>query len=171
LMNRVRPVRDRQFYAAWALRHDHCQACGIPASRAAFCRWPGLSRHHVVKFKRSDEGCNLLMLCQRCHDLAELRTVREGGVRLPTLSLAVCLTVKKNREPSEYDHERLRELYGRPLPDLLPVPPVIEAEYRRWRPGAVLQWDRGTTDEFDDKEVVRLPAAAPLAGAGGRPDG
>jgi hypothetical protein len=127
-------VKDPEFYAEWALSHDHCQACGIPAREAAFQRWPGLSTHHMVKFKRSDEACNLLRLCKRCHDLAEGLTIRERGVLYPTLRLPVCLTLKLSREPGDFDAERLRVLYGRPLPDMQPVPEVIEAEFRRWRP-------------------------------------
>jgi hypothetical protein len=71
-----------------------------------------------------------LRVCQRCHDLAELKPIRgEDGLLMPKLPLGVCLTVKKVREPSEWNPERLTELYHRNLPDLLPIPHVFAVAY------------------------------------------
>jgi hypothetical protein len=129
---RVNPVRDREAYDDYLRRHPYCQFCGVPAGRAP---WPGLSRHHVVKFRRSDERCNLLVGCQRDHDLAELRAVRVGGVLLPKLTLGVCLSVKRERDPANWDPARLAELFGRALPDPEPIPEFLRREWRRWRTG------------------------------------
>lgn len=137
---KVKPVKDKIFYRQWAEEHDHCQACGIDAQRAVFERWPGLSTHHIVKFRRSDERCNLLRLCQRCHDLAEGRQIRVGGLLLPHLTLAVCLGLKLCREPQDMSLERLEELYGRRLPDPGEIPEVIEREYRLHRPHDVFRY-------------------------------
>lgn len=127
-------VDDPVLYADWAALRPWCQACGIGSREAVRLRWPGLSRHHVVKAGRSDEPTNLLMLCRRCHDLAEGLSVREHDVLLPTLRLGVCLTLKALRDPQEYDPERLARLLHRPLPPLLPVPRAIASEYHRRRP-------------------------------------
>lgn len=131
---RVRPVDDADFYAAWALAHRFCQSCGIPQLQAYRLHWPGLSRHHIIKFKRSDEACNLLMLCQQCHDLAEMRAIRVDGVLLPRLTIGICLMIKKVREPEAWDPVRLEELFGRRLPDLEPIPDFAEESYRLWKP-------------------------------------
>lgn len=134
---RVRPVKDAVFYRAWALAHPFCQCCGVPeaaAPNAPGCGGISLSTHHIVKFKRSDEACNLLRLCQRCHDLAEMRSVRVKGELLPLLYLSVVLTIKRVRDPDAWDPARLEILFGRPLPDPDPVPAFAEESYRRWRP-------------------------------------
>lgn len=134
---KCRPVRDPEMYRAWALEHPWCQACGIDAASAHAERWPGLSTHHIVKAGRSDERCNLLRLCKRCHDLAELLTVKGGdGRELPRLTLAVCLAVKRDRDPGDWAPGRLAELrYPMALPAPAPVPAFLEEEYRRRLPG------------------------------------
>lgn len=136
---RVHPVRDDKGRRAWAERHDYCQACGLPAHEAERRHLVGLTTHHISKFRRSDEPCNFLRLCMTCHDLAELRAVRVGGVLLPTLPVPVCLTLKMVREPAEFDLDRLRALAGRAW-DPEPVPDVIETEFRRWHPGEPWLW-------------------------------
>lgn len=131
-------VKDAEAYRQWALRHPWCQYCGIPEHRANFERWPGLSCHHLAKPHRSHHPANLTRACQRCHDLAECRTVRVEGVVLPWLTMGITFTVKRIREREEYNEEVLRLLLGwASLPDPLPIPDVIEAEYRANRP-----WDK-----------------------------
>ncbi len=127
--------KDENFYFEWRLRHKYCQVCGVNRSQALFRDCAPLSCHHVVKPGRSHEATNLLMLCNTCHTLAELQAVRRGGILLPKLPLAVCLTVKRLREPHEFDPARLAELFGRNLPDPEPIPAVFEADFRRRRPG------------------------------------
>jgi hypothetical protein len=125
------PSKDKDFYKEWSLRHRHCQACGIQWNRAP---WPGLSTHHLIKQHRAHEACVLLRLCQRCHDAAEGHTVRVDGVVWPKLTIGVCLTLKLTREPEEVDFDRCKQLRGLNLPDFEPIPAIIEASYRKWRP-------------------------------------
>lgn len=143
---RAHPTQDQDFYAEWALSHDYCQFCGIGRAQAERERWPGLERHHVIKCGRSHEACNLLMACNRCHRLAELHSVRENGILLPKLPVAICLTVKRVREPEAWDAERLAELAHENLPDLVPIPDVIEAEFRRRRPHLKSRFFSGLDD-------------------------
>ena len=133
---RAKPVKDAKFYAEWNKRHTHCQCCGIPEHHARSLRWPGLSTHHIIKLGRADEAPNLLRLCQRCHDLAENRQIRDPQTRqvLDRLPLAVCLTLKFTREPDQFDAVRLAELYKKNLPEMEPIPAGYELEYRRWKP-------------------------------------
>lgn len=129
-------VKSPELYAAYLDAYPYCQACGIDMEEAERLRWPGLSRHHIVQFKRSDEWCNLLVLCQRDHALAEGLAVRENGALLPALSVAICLSLKRCRDAANFNMERSLELLGRRELDLVPVPVEIEAEFRRRRP-----WD------------------------------
>lgn len=131
--DKVKPCKDEDFYRTWSIDHDFCQACGIPAAQAAILRWPGLSTHHICKFKRSHEACNLLRCCQRDHDLAEGKVIRVDGVPLPKLTLGIILTIKFTREPEEWDGDRLRALFGRELPECEAIPQFLVDEYRRWR--------------------------------------
>lgn len=126
-------VKDPAFYAAWAQAHRKCHACGIPTSKAKSMRWPGLSTHHIIKPGRSDEACNLLRLCQRDHDLAEGRSIRVNGNLLPKLSIGICLSLKKECSPGEWDPERLAWLFGKSLPDLEPIPSFLLLERAQWK--------------------------------------
>lgn len=135
----------------WSLEdhpsRDECACCWIPARQAAFHRWPGLQAHHLVKRSRRvcHERWNLLRLCRRCHDLAELHQIRECGVLLPKLAFGICLTLKREQaiadarrlgtdEYGEWQPRLLAELYGRTLPDLEPLPQVFADERCRWKP-------------------------------------
>lgn len=136
-MPNTKAIKDKDFYSDWAVEHDFCQCCGIHRLKAQFERWPGLSTHHMVKPGRSDERCNLLRLCERCHACAEMETRVDGkGQKLPYLPLGVCLTIKQLREPEDVDLERLEYLYGQKLPVLEPYPQVYQDEFAYWRP-----WD------------------------------
>lgn len=133
---RSRPVRDVAARQTWALQHSHCQGCGLPGIEAAR-QVMGLTCHHIIKPGRSDEPCNFLLLCQRCHDLAELRTIRDTqGRALPTLPWPVCLTLKRYREPECFDLARCLELRQTGAIELPPIPAFLEAHYRARRP-----WD------------------------------
>lgn len=135
MYERVVICKDEGFYREWGAEHAYCHVCGISESQARRIWWPGLSSHHIVKAGRSHEACNLLRLCDLHHRLAEGAQVREGGELLPKLTLAICLTVKMIRDPGAWNPERLTQLFRRNLPDLEPIPPVFESEYRmrRWR--------------------------------------
>ena len=123
-VNNARPCKSEAYYKAWGRRHDYCQACGQPEGRVC------LETHHLIKSGRAHEGCNLLRVCRRCHNLAEGLDVREGGVILPKLSLGASLTLKRFREPEEWNPDRLRELRLSNIPDLEPVPFHFERDYR-----------------------------------------
>ena len=127
---RVKPVRDKVAYDRYFADHQYCQACGVPAHRAP---WPGLSRHHICKPGRSDEPCNLIVICDRDHSLAEGRAIRVDGVLLPLLPLGVILAIKLLRTPDEWDADRLAQLYRRNLPDMEDIPAFIHEEWKRWR--------------------------------------
>jgi hypothetical protein len=131
---RVVPVHDAAFYREWAKGHDCCMVCGRPGSVAAH-DIARLTNHHIVKFRRSDEACNLLRVCDRDHRLCEMHTVRDPvtGAELPKLILPVVLTVKRLRDPGAWDPERLAKLFGRALPDPEPIPEIFLAEWRQWR--------------------------------------
>ena len=126
------PVRDVAGRYAYALAIGHCQACGSDG-RADF---RGLSVHHIAKPGRSDELCNLLVLCGTCHDLAEGHHIRVPGpdgkkVLLPLLPPSVCVTIKAQRDPENHDLARLLELWGWASVDQEPVPEMIEDLYRQ----------------------------------------
>ena len=130
-----KPVKDSKGYAKWNREHMYCMACGISQHRAPLLNAGiGLSTHHIIKAGRSDEPCNLLRLCQRCHDLAENRTIILKGERLPCLSLGACLTIKKFRDRNNFDLKRLEVLRYSGLPDMEPIPEFIESEFRFNRP-------------------------------------
>lgn len=116
---RSRPVDDPAGYKEWAQAQTSCHCCGINA---------GLTTHHIVKPGRSDEPCNLLRLCMRCHDLAEGRSIRQGGKLLPKLTLAHCLWLKREREPESYDRPRLARLYHRKLPRAAKPPAILTGQ-------------------------------------------
>lgn len=103
-----KPIRDWKANRAWADQRTHCQLCQkLPY-------WPGLSVHHIVKFGRSDEPTNFLLLCHRCHELAEgLNCSKE----MPKFRLGHALALKALVDPDEFDLERLGDLYGRTLPE------------------------------------------------------
>lgn len=132
--SKCKPVKDKVFYDEYALERPWCEACGVSASRAPYhhhCGGVGLSRHHLVKFRRSDEATNLLVLCNRDHQLAEGILLRDPstGLLLPKLTLGMCLSIKKARSPELLDLDRLAELYGQALPDFEPIPEFIEREW------------------------------------------
>ena len=127
------PVRDVEGRRAYALAIGHCQACGAGNSD-----FRGLSVHHIAKPGRSDEVCNLLVLCGTCHDLAEGHHVRVVGpdgkkVLLPLLPPSVCVTIKYMRDPANHDLGRLLELWGWASMDPEPIPEMIDAMYRQRR--------------------------------------
>ncbi len=122
---------DPGLYALWNRAHPFCQACGIPANPAIREMRP-ISTHHLIKKARSDEPANLVRLCHRCHDLAELLQVAD----FPLLTLGILLTVKRLRDPAEYDPDRLVALLHKSLPDPEPIPEVFLTEFRRWQGSA-----------------------------------
>ena len=137
-MGKVKAVKSLEAYRAWALAHPFCQLCGKAHKDAEFDGFC-LTNHHLVKWGRSDEPCNLLRLCWTpCHMVCEgLSVVNPDGVhagdRYPKLTLGAALTLKRLRDPGEVDMERLAELRGYALPVEEPVPQFWLDEYRRRR--------------------------------------
>jgi hypothetical protein len=133
--SRIGVICDPVMYAAWAREHQFCQVCGISDRRARVESGVRNSVHHVVKFRRSDERTNLLKCCNRCHSLCEGLQIRHSdGTLYPTLPLGVVLTVKRSREPQDFDAARLEVIYGRQLPWPKPLPWIFEEQFRRNRP-------------------------------------
>jgi len=80
-----------------------------------------------------DRGWNLLGLCHRCHKSAEgERVVDDSGERMPVLTFAMCLSLKREADPEEWNPDLLAECYGRPLPELEPVPDYYHQRRRRY---------------------------------------
>lgn len=128
------PVRDEDARRRWMLAHAHCQACGVPAFRA---RPPGHSVHHIIKPGRSDEPCNLLLLCHYCHEAAENRAViGPDGLPVPRLSWRACLTLKMFREPAQFSLTRVSALLYTLAPAFEKFPRRLEQRYRHNRPAA-----------------------------------
>lgn len=106
-----RPIRTnagKKRREMWSKEQTFCVSCGFTLD---------LETHHIVKQGRSEEPCNWLRLCRVCHQLAENYVVHRDGMRLPNLSLAHCLWLKRKWNPEEYDFDRLQELRGRFLPE------------------------------------------------------
>lgn len=134
--DKAHPVKDVASREAWAAEHEVCACCDWTPwqrKRLSFddCKF-ALQVHHIIKQGRSDDECNLLRLCNRCHDLAEYMHIRqESGVLFPKLTLGMCLWLKKESDPEHWNPERLEQLYHKRLPDLEPVPEVFIRERER----------------------------------------
>jgi len=138
------PVRDRERVRQWAAEHDSCQVCGIDEHTARWVGITGLQTHHIIKSGRSDEPCNLLRVCERCHRIIEGEPVPdEGGAHWPRLTLAHVLHCKQELDPQQYDADRLTVLWrNRPRTatfDPLPMPEPLPQAYLDER----FQWLRG----------------------------
>ena len=139
-----RPVRDPEAVRQWAERHDGCQVCGIDGHKARWEQITGLQTHHIIKAGRSDEPCNLLRVCERCHRVIEgERVPDENGGHWPQLTLAHVLDCKREHDPQQYDPDRLTMLWRNrerardfdPLPRPEPLPAVYIAERMQWLSG------------------------------------
>ena len=128
-------------YTRWAERHDYCQVCGIDKRATRWGRLAGLQTHHIIKPGRSDEPCNLLRVCERCHWIVEGERVPDDqGGHYPKLALAHVLHCKREHDPHEYDPDRLTLLWRHrkrtdgfdPLPAPQPLPEAFLAERTRW---------------------------------------
>jgi RNA polymerase subunit RPABC4/transcription elongation factor Spt4 len=134
-------VKDAEARRLWAAGHDCCQVCGIDEHRARWVGITGLQTHHIIKAGRSDEACNLLRACERCHRIIEGESVPdENGGHWPPLTLAHVLGCKQEHDPQEYDPDRLTVLWRNrqrspafdPLPPPAPLPAVYMAERLQW---------------------------------------
>lgn len=94
----------------WKQQHDRCQCCGISYNSTWITpEWDrgGFEVHHIVYKSQlgTDEVCNLLCLCHRCHHQAA-----HNGHSKWNLTLANMLWVKKTCGDWEWDEERLLEM-------------------------------------------------------------
>jgi hypothetical protein len=135
------PVKNPEAVRRWAERHDCCQVCGIDDHKARWIQITGLQTHHIIKAGRSDEPCNLLRVCQRCHRIIEGEAVPyENGGHWPQLTLAHVLGCKLDHDPQEYDPDRLTVLWRNrqrtlsfdPLPRPEPLPTVYVDQRMQW---------------------------------------
>ena len=138
---RSRPVKDHEAVRNWAERHDCCQVCGIDEYKARWIQITGLQTHHIIKAGRSDEPCNLLRVCERCHRIIEGESLPdENGGHWPHLTLAHVLHCKQEQDPQQYDADRLTVLWRNrqrsldfdPLPRPEPLPAVYVDERMQW---------------------------------------
>ncbi len=128
----------------WNCRHDRCQCCGITRTRT--CIEPEWERcdfqtHHIIKpvLGGTDETCNLLCLCWRCHHQGS-----HNGHSKWNLTLGHLLWVKQHCGDGESDFERLLEMwrgkwntrtFTQGTPDKFtpaPLPELYLEERRRW---------------------------------------
>lgn len=117
----------------WDGHHgDACEVCHRPWAKAG---WLGLAVHHLIHGAngRSDEWCNLLLLCGRCHDLSHDGQYRDEETKelLPSLTLGNLLWVKSYTP--DWDEKRLTALYHRTLPEWERLPQFYLDERKRWK--------------------------------------
>lgn len=109
-----RPIKSPELLREFALEHWRCACCWRKSGYTIATR---LETHHLVKPGRSDERCNLLRLCNRCHRLAEGERIRGAdGELLPTLRLEHCLWLKRESDRRHWRPSRLAVLRRRALP-------------------------------------------------------
>jgi len=123
VINKAGMKKNRAVLRDWAEEHDRCHVCGITYDQTfdpQYELWPqGLQVHHIIHGTagRSDEPCNLLRVCKRCHD-----RIHEGRQRIGrgpwrcSLSLANVLWYKRKATPKEYSPKRLSQLWHRAVP-------------------------------------------------------
>ena len=120
----------------WKMEGDHgdrCQVCRRPTSAY---QWRGFAIHHIIGGAnvRSDEPCNFLLVCARCHDMVyngpgghrDERT----GEPLPIITLGHTLWIKSHTD--EWDEDRLTALYHQALPAWDILPSYYMDERCRW---------------------------------------
>lgn len=143
MYKRAYPVDDEAGRKARAKKKTSCLFCGVDRKLAPML-YGGVpcSVHHIIRSGRSDEACNEAFICGRCHDLVHDGNIRDPKTKelLPRLTLGIQLTLKKIRDPENWNPDRLQELFGQALPDLLPIPDFLEREYRQNKPTPFLPW-------------------------------
>ncbi len=114
---------------------DRCQVCNRPWERSG---WRGLTIHHIIHGcgGRSDEPCNFLLACGRCHDMIHDGQYRDEATKelLPTITLGMVLWIKSRT--LVWKPRRLQELYFRKLPAWEILPAYYMNERAKWRAAA-----------------------------------
>lgn len=158
MYQKANAIHDEASRKNWAKQRTHCQICGRLKSKP-YCGVPHQT-HHIIRGSRSDEPCNFLFVDARCHDLIHDGQIRgDDGELLTKLSLGHVLTIKRIREPEEFDAERLAVLFGGTLPDELPIPDFLEIEYRKNRPEPYRPWE-GWPGVPDAKTATVIPVVS-----------
>jgi hypothetical protein len=130
---RVGIVRKLEVASEWNLTRPCCDACGKPRSQMNG-ELNGPTTHHIIGGSgRSDEACNLLCLCVRCHWAAEITTpMRLDGVLYEPLSEGVCLSLKQLTAPGEHNPDRLARLKGGALEEYAQLPLWLAHERQKY---------------------------------------
>ena len=116
--SKIGKVRDAKLRNKWRLgARQVCFVCDKPAG--GFGMW--LECAHIVGGSgRSDEWCNLTLLCNPCHSSTHGITTVLNGVRTEgyKYTTADMLRGKKKHDPRNFNLARLVELRGEPLPEV-----------------------------------------------------
>lgn len=100
-------VSDSVFLHQWSRERPTCYF----TDSGPFSHSPILQTHHIVGGQnRSDEACNLVRVCERCHQRIH-RTYGRGEV----IPLGLVLSAKLLWDPGEFDVARIEELLGNTL--------------------------------------------------------
>ena len=108
----AKPIKNPQAVIDWKLKQKpRCQVCYSDGNGL------GLSPHHIVHgpFK-SDEPCNLLLVCLLCHGQIHDSQYVQDGERMPALKLEHVLWCKNQEDARTYDRCRLQRLHHGFLP-------------------------------------------------------
>lgn len=153
---RCKPIRDENARRQYRLQHLYCQCCGIRYMDAERRDGKPLCVHHLIRFRRSDEVCNMLVACLRCH-MTFHGALRIDGKEYPAMPLGVQLSLKCEHDAENWNPDRLAELYGHELPEFGDVPDVIADEWERNRGLRFVVRRYGSeTDCFDGKVKVTV---------------
>lgn len=136
LFQKANVVTDPDARERWKVSGDHgnhCQVCHVPPQYAGML---AMAVHHIIRGTngRSDEPCNFLLVCGRCHSMihdGQYRDERTGEL-LPAITLGMVLWIKSHTD--EWAESRLRALYHRRLPDWQILADYYLAERMCWQP-------------------------------------
>lgn len=126
------PIKDGFARYEWKKQQERCACCWRAVWRTYSREWVWYEVHHLIKPGRSDEPCNWLFLCNRCHLLAEgnPRVPDDNGGYWPVLTLGHCLWFKREANHDEWNPQRLEALLHRKLPAPHKPPDVLFKERR-----------------------------------------
>ncbi len=120
--NQSHVITDPDARWQWVMEGDHQDRCQVCHRPLAVPMWLGFDPHHIIRGAngRSDEPCNLLLLCAKHHEAVHGGQSRKpDGTLWPAITLEMVLFVKS--QTKEWDAKRLEELYHRRLPELKPL--------------------------------------------------
>jgi hypothetical protein len=127
-------------------------------------RCDALHTHHLLggKHGRSDEPCNYLRAHERCHRLCHGELIRTKFGPLPKLSLAMQLTLKRERDPESWNPVRLAELRAPwSLPRLEPAPEYFTGRWQATRARRLAAGWREPEAISDPTPTLRMVGVTP----------